>query len=180
MRPGRKAKAREASEDAGGYGIIQLAEKVVPEVFMEEFLRGSGGEGVYIQPDYVVSLAAGPIGVPEAGEPLRETPGIQDQTLKDAETEIPEAKKTDLKDGEALGTKEAGTGLPLPQGSILGLEEDLRAAWGFSRGKGAVVALVDTGVDVTHPGLAGHMLPGYDFVNSREGVYDAALGMEQF
>jgi subtilisin family serine protease len=37
-------------------------------------------------------------------------------------------------------------------------------AWGAGRGAGITIAVVDTGVDLKHPDLAGSFVPGYDFV----------------
>lgn len=42
-----------------------------------------------------------------------------------------------------------------------------------------IVALIDTGVDVEHPMLQGHMLEGYNFVEDTTEVYDQEKGMEQ-
>jgi subtilisin family serine protease len=52
-----------------------------------------------------------------------------------------------------------------------------------SRGAGITVAVLDTGADLDHPALAGHLMPGFDFVDldadpREEGVYgqDIAYG----
>ena len=58
----------------------------------------------------------------------------------------------------------------------------LRAAHELSTGAGTRVAVLDTGVDRTHPALAGRLLPGFDFVDydndpSEEGSdIDVAFG----
>lgn len=41
----------------------------------------------------------------------------------------------------------------------------LPAAHGVTRGDGVIVAVLDTGIDLAHPALAGKLAPGYDFVD---------------
>jgi subtilisin family serine protease len=59
----------------------------------------------------------------------------------------------------------------------------LAEAHAVSRGAGITVAVLDTGADLDHPALIGHLAPGFDFVDldgdpSEEGVYgqDRAYG----
>jgi hypothetical protein len=50
---------------------------------------------------------------------------------------------------------------------------------GWHNGAGIIVAILDTGVDLTHPALVQHLLPGYDFVDNDALPDDSIDGVDE-
>lgn len=46
------------------------------------------------------------------------------------------------------------------------------SAWDLSIGSGVTIAILDSGVDSTHPDLAGHLVPGYNFYDHNTNTSD--------
>lgn len=51
-------------------------------------------------------------------------------------------------------------------------------AWEHADGKGIKVAVLDTGVDMDHPFLAGNLVPGYDFVDNDNNPDEVAANID--
>lgn len=145
--------SREASDveidkcirDGNVYEIIKLNEHVPVSVFVEQFLLENTGKIEYVQPDYEVELAA---------------------ERRSMELEIESFNETEFA-GNEVQLKKYTEGI-CEEGrtnSFLNREEDLREAWRISKGAGITIALIDTGIDVTHPDLVGHVTEMYDFQN---------------
>ncbi|HEV2719513.1 MAG TPA: S8 family serine peptidase, partial [Thermoanaerobaculia bacterium] len=64
---------------------------------------------------------------------------------------------------------------PVPPVNVKQIKADAFWAQFGTRGAGIVVAIIDTGIDYTHPALAGRVLGGYDFVNKDDDPMDDNL-----
>ena len=66
-----------------------------------------------------------------------------------------------------------GNGVTFFGASTSDADMDVLEAWDLSTGAGETVAVVDSGVDATHPDLAGQILAGYDWVEDDTDPADA-------
>jgi subtilisin family serine protease len=82
------------------------------------------------------------------------------------------AVPTDPRFGEQWGFQNTGQ-----SGGTPGADSNAVKAWDWARGTGAVVGVVDTGVDFSNPDLVGKQAPGgWDYVNGDATVFDRADG----
>jgi len=76
------------------------------------------------------------------------------------------------------GPSDAGTDPGVWSGQPAAATLQLDAAHSRSSGAGTTVAILDTGVDPTHPALAGRLLPGWDYTADDADPYDVADGVD--
>lgn len=146
----------EIEKSVGGYQVLTLTEKVDAVSFQENFLAEISDEIESIQPDYLLELSSEmAVGEWEDGDTT------QEEISSDTAERYPEMDARSGQTGHAF----------------LEREEDLQYAWTFSKGAGVTIALLDTGVDLTHPDLAGHLREGYDFRNHCTLTYDVSQEM---
>ena len=79
---------------------------------------------------------------------------------------------------QALDVAASGTPDPLRQGQWALDETSFEAAWRCGDGTGAVVAVLDTGVDVAHPDLAGRVVAGPAFLGGGGGAVEGGGGVD--
>lgn len=151
-----------------GYARIRLSEGVAPDIFMETILRDRS-DIAYIQPDYKLELAD-----TELEEPILQQPGqaelLEEGLPEEPVTEIPETTEAPA---ETAPPEE------LDLSSILyDRYTDIQAAWQTATGSGVKVAVIDSGIDITHSLLSGRIQDAWDIINHDVLTYSAENAVE--
>ncbi len=160
--------------------VIELDAAVETEAYVQQLKSELGDSAVeYIQPDYKLypssqaySPDPGLSGQAEQTEAPSAAPEVTPVYEATAEPDIPDAGvQTSL-------PQETPTAEPAPVNAV-GIDgimgstpADITAAHTLSAGQGVKIALIDSGLDVTHPDLTGRLAAGYDFVNDTDLTYD--------
>lgn len=177
------------------FDVIELSEGIKPEAFVEQVENEMGDIIEYMQPDYfmelsdtkdsnIIDLELGStqeiIDDESTPEPENDEEAITPEPENDEKvvTAGPTAIE-EQNDEENLKNIEQNQSKIDLDGRLHDIDVDLHLAWEISRGEGITVALIDTGIDVNHQDLTGHMTDGWDFVNETSEVYNFDLGLEQ-
>jgi alpha-tubulin suppressor-like RCC1 family protein len=137
----------------GDVTVITLSQKVNPKTFADE-LRAEGAEQYieYIQPDFALSLANISLEMLEESE-----------EIPDGEKKLDESKESEYSDDEPKEEPE------LEEAEEEIEEEELPE---ISNDTPVIVAVIDTGIDSSHPMLTNYMIDGWNFTNQTGTTYD--------
>lgn len=168
--PAKPISATEAPDDVSGEVVVTLASGVTPSMVLES---GAGGTVVEWESEERFATLRPPAGVSVASYVFKL---LSDQRVITAEAnerlEDAESRQQSFAFDDGFGTP--GQYLEQSASRALGLD----AAHTVSTGAGVKVAILDTGVDPTHPALAGHIVDGADFIQDDAIPTDEINGLD--
>lgn len=182
--------------DSDEYEVIILPDSVNAAEFVQDVSNESGDVIEFIQPDYIMELSDNDtepkttieIKENEISSDSEKDIDADENTIEDpvATNEHTEGMYIQEIDAEQISEPEESvspisTAMPNfnSENQLYDIDADLNKAWSVSKGEGAVVAVIDTGVDVNHPELFEKIVDGWDFYNNRSEVYNEDLGFDQ-
>lgn len=120
---------------------------------------------VYAEPNYIYTAAVMPIEKSLSTKKLEKSP-FADMTA---------ATPDDPSFGQLWGLRNTGSNEPKGSAGVEGADVNAMKAWEITKGSHNVrIAIIDTGVDYTHPDLKGNVDSehGYNFVNNTKDAMD--------
>jgi thermitase len=122
-------------------------------------------EVVYAEPNFIYSAAVMPIEKSLSHKRLEKSP-FADTTA---------ATPDDPSFGQLWGLKNTGSNEPQGKAGVEGADVNALKAWDITRGSHNIrIAIIDTGIDYTHPDLKGNVDSehGYNFANNTKDAMD--------
>jgi thermitase len=120
---------------------------------------------VYAEPNFIYSIAVMP----------KEKSAITKKLEKSPFADLNAATPDDPSFGQLWGIRNTGSNEPQGKAGVEGADVNALKAWNITRGSHAVrIAIIDTGVDYTHPDLKGNVDAehGFNFVNNTKDAMD--------
>jgi thermitase len=120
---------------------------------------------VYAEPNFIYSIAVMP----------KEKSAITKKLEKSPFADLNAATPDDPSFGQLWGIRNTGSNEPQGKAGVEGADVNALKAWDITRGSHAVrIAIIDTGVDYTHPDLKGNVDAehGFNFVNNTKDAMD--------
>ncbi len=120
---------------------------------------------VYAEPNFIYTAAVMPKDKLSAHKKLESSP------FNEVEANLPD----DPSFGQLWGLKNNGSNEPQGKAGVEGADVNALKAWDITRGSRNVrIAIIDTGIDYTHPDLKGNIDSehGYNFVNDTKNAMD--------